>query len=66
MKKLYWSLCKNPNFDGYHEGSPLVAFDFMPAVMSLFEQVSNKPFEFSENGKSGTGGKYSQENVTEV
>ena len=36
---------KKPNFDGWHENSPLVVFSAMPDVMSLFEQGSNQPFK---------------------
>lgn len=60
---------KKPNFDGWHENSPLVVFSAMPDVMSLFEQGSNQPFKLLAKGKPGMGvvegggGKCSQENV---
>lgn len=58
---------KKPNFDGWHENSPLVVFSAMPDVMSLFEQGSNQPFKLLAKGKPGMGvvegggGKCSQE-----
>lgn len=55
-------ICKRPSFDEYHDGSPSVAFSFMPAVLSVFEQGSNPPLEFLEKGKPSRGGKYSHEN----